>query len=108
MKKEYIVLSKAWYGKPSLEDENCVEEITLVVSDDDDILLGDISVQWLELNNELCAKINMFYDTWKIFSVCNDLFLTLSKFDNEPVSVKEFIKCLEKCGFEDVTPLTKQ
>lgn len=107
MRKEYIVLSKAWYGKPCLEDEKCVEEITLTVSDDDDVLLGDISMQWLLLNNRLCAKINMFYDTWKLFSICNDFFLELSKFDNEEVSVQEFIDCLNSCGFTDSTPLTK-
>lgn len=108
MRKEYILLSKAWYGKTCLEDAKYKEEITFSVLDEENGLIGEVSVEWHLLNNKLSPKINIFSDAWRLFGICNDLFLTLSRFNNKDVSPEEFIKCLEMHGFKDVTPLTKE
>lgn len=108
MEKQYVLLSKAWYGDVCLKNMDYEDEVTFSIYDEATSLQGECCVKWYYLDGKLSPKVEVFADAWCLFAECNDLFLLLSKHHNEDLTPAQFIECLNKCGFKDNTPFERE
>ena len=90
--------SKAWYSKSVDEIE-----INFGMFHPDGGTTGEMNIEWIELNGQLCARLKCFEDAWSALSLFTDLIQEMGKIDSELIQEEDFAKLLDKCGFKDLT-----
>lgn len=106
--KGFSILSKSYYGDYCLKDCSYIDEVTFGLYLEDGSTEGECVMRWHFINNELVPKLEMFSDSWILFARCEDLFLTLSKYNDEDFTVSEFVSLLKEVGFKDMTKYVKE
>ena len=94
----YIRSSKAWYGK---KEENI--SVIFGMYSEEGGTSGEMTMEWIELGGQLCAKLKSFEDSWSALSLFTDLIQKMEEVDGENIQEEEFCKMLEECGFKDMT-----
>lgn len=103
--KGFVQLSRAWYGDANLTNKSEVKDrVTFGFYSIDGGTSGEISVEWIDLNDKFVPKIEIFSDAWSALSYMHNLIDLLGKHDNEDSTPEEFCKYLLQCGFKDRTP----
>lgn len=106
MERKYVHLSKAWYGSTSLKDLDCVDEVWLEITSENDNLIGEFGLRWYDLKDGRppTVKLEVFEDAFEALFQCKDLIDKLREWDNKYIQPEQLIKILKKLGFKDVTP----
>ena len=61
---------------------------------------ADFSVEWHELQGELCPKLQAFDDCWyTLFHYGQDLLTAMAEVDKQAISRDNFAKILDRLGF---------
>lgn len=104
MKKEFIQLSRAWYGETCLKDRrNISDEVTVMVTTDDEGGFSEFTVKWEILQGKLCPKVGLFSDAWRLFRLLPDLFDELANRQDQDPTPEEFCDLLQELHFIDAT-----
>ena len=109
-KRQYIIVSQAWYATPCLDNARFVDEILIMVNkteNPDDGFVGEFAIRWYNLGGGIVApKLEVFDDAWMALGTCRDLLteFAMSGMNKTNHSLREIVDVLEKCGFVDVTP----
>lgn len=106
MKKQFIILSQAWYGKSSLDSrtDGLQNDILFGLYDPSGGTIGEMRIAWYFVGNKLTPKLEVFQDAWYALSKFPDLITELALFDNTNPSPEIMAEILVRCGFEDATP----
>jgi len=66
---------------------------------------GEMSVKWEDLGHQhLTAKLCVYRDAMIVLASFNDVFQYIAKkYENKHYSEEQFCKCLDECGFIDLT-----
>jgi hypothetical protein len=106
--KGFYHLSRAWYGKPSLDAMNkvgVVDEVMFGYFSLDGGTSGEMSMRWMEVGNEIVPRLEVFDDGWSALARLKDSVIDkLGEVDSERITPEEFCEMLEECGFKDLTP----
>lgn len=103
----FSCLSKAWYGNDFsyLPYEDCV---TFGYYYKDGSTSGEMSFIWDKIDDKLVPHLEIYSDAWSMLSKCHDLIDLLGNYNNNDLTVEEFIQILSKCGFKDLTRKNKR
>ena len=106
MKKQFIVLSQAWYGKASIDSrtDGLQDDICFGSYDPSGGTIGEMLITWYFVGDKLVPKLEAFDDAWFVLSTFPDVINELALLDNTNPSPRIIANVLLKCGFEDVTP----
>ncbi len=96
--------SKAWYAKFNNTDRIRVQ---FGMYAKDGSTSGEMSVEWVLLDNNLCARLKSFEDGWSALALFTDLIQKLGEVDNQLIQEVDFCKILDDCGFKDLTSYTE-
>lgn len=69
---------------------------------------GEMSIEWIDLNNRLVPRLQAFSDSWSALSLFPDLIQELAKVDSKDITEDQFVVILKKCGFQDLTPYERE
>ncbi len=109
MRREYTVVSEAYYAKAiGVPDGNIKEELVvglyaLNVDLDTPIPTFEFTIYWTELDGQSVPQIRLFDDSWIAFDEFSDVFEELESFYDaspEPARLREL---LDSLGFIDAT-----
>lgn len=92
--------SKAWYAK-SLNDK--IDINFGMYSASGKGTSGEMTMEWVELDGKLCAKLKCFEDSWSALALFPDLIKKMGEVDSELIQEEDFAKMLDECGFKDMT-----
>lgn len=91
--------SKAWYNK--VMDGKI--EVTFGMFHEQGGTSGEMTMEWIELNGKLCARLKCFEDAWSALSLFTDLIQKMGEIDSEMIQEEDFCKLLDSYGFKDLT-----
>ena len=91
--------SKAWYAK----NADCENRISIGMYAGEGGTSGEFQVRWYEQGGEMVPRVEIFDDTWLLFSEFTDLFKTLSV-ASENMTEQQFVGMLIDHNFKDMTP----
>lgn len=102
MKRSFIHVSKAWYGKSTLDHKEHFDEILVMVEKND--RLFEFSIEFHNILGS-SARIACFDDATSALVECSDLIKEMSH--SRGWTPNSFAKLLIRQNFEDVTPEKK-
>lgn len=116
-RKQFVVLSRAWYGETNLDLQSDLIDIISfgIYALRDGFEEGCVAEALFEFCSIGC-KVQVFDDGWMLFAHCPDVFEKLAdlqphkdleafdELDKMPVSVDDVCRVLLECGFADATP----
>jgi hypothetical protein len=111
-KRGYIQLSRAWFGKESLEGKSqIVEEIAIgLITHDNPPLAKEFMIQWHRLlGGRVVAELSAFEDSWDTLAQVSDLLGKMARLAEQldeggPILPEDICAMLNECGIEDLTP----
>jgi len=98
MKKEFTILSRAWYAEAN-QRPGIIDDLTFGVEGSAEMIM-----LWKALGPEIVPQLTAFDDSWNMFRLCPDVFEELDRHTDKNITVDEFAAILTKCGFVNVTP----
>ncbi len=106
MKKQFIVLSQAYYGKSSINSRiDCLQDdICFGLYDPSGGTIGEMLISWYYLENTLTPKLVVYDDAWFALAQFPDLIAELALLDDTNPTPAVIAEVLVRCGFKDVTP----
>lgn len=111
MTRQYIHMSKAWYGPDCLRlkgRRGVVDEVSFGLYDAGcGGTTGEMCVRWIKIgqpNGKPAPRLECFCDGWSAFATFGDVLAAMAECDGEDISPADFCALLASCGFEDVTP----
>lgn len=72
----------------------------------DGTTIGEMSVQWVRLDERVYPMLRVFDDGWKALGSFDDLLSRMADVSNQAINPGSFCGLLTACGFIDRTPLT--
>lgn len=64
---------------------------------------GVMTIEWVKLGGELCAKLKVFEDSWGVLTLFTDVIHRMGQVDDQLIQEADFCKILDDCGFKDLT-----
>jgi hypothetical protein len=64
---------------------------------------GEFEVEWIVLQQQKCAKLKSFEDSWSALWLFKDLIEKMSEIDSDKIQEPEFCKLLDSLGIIDIT-----
>lgn len=103
-KRQFVQLSRAWYGETCLRDSDVADKITTGLYAPDGGTVGEFDIRWIDLGlDSLSPKIEAFDDSWGVLWDFRDILEKLAELDDTDPTPEEICKLLLSCGFEDAT-----
>lgn len=78
-------------------------EITIGLYAEDGSTSGEFGVKWVKVGGRLCARLEIFEDSWSTLSQLPDLVKALGNIDGDNIQEDEFAMILDELGFKDLT-----
>jgi hypothetical protein len=111
-KRGYIQLSRAWFGKESLEGKNeIIDEIAIgLITNDNPPLAKEFAIRWHRLlGGRIVAELTAYEDSWDTLAQVSDLLGRMAKLAEDldeasPIQPENIRALLNECGIEDLTP----
>ncbi len=111
-KRGYIQLSRAWFGKESLEGKNeIIDEIAIgLITNDNPPLAKEFAIRWHRLlGGRIVAELTAYEDAWDTLAQVSDLLGRMAKLAEDldeasPIQPENIRTLLNECGIEDLTP----
>lgn len=103
MIKGFTQLSRAWYGKYTLNSADYTDSITFGFYSPEGGATGEMTVEWICLDGKIIPEISIFNDAWSALSQVHDLIDLLGRHDGEDSTPEQFCEFLKECGFVDMT-----
>jgi len=94
MKRGFYWSSKAWWDRG-------YRDITFGVFDGDGCTGGEMRIEWTSFGPQL----QVFSDGWAVLATFGDLLEKMAKVADP--TEEDFVKILLECGFEDLTPYSR-
>ncbi len=98
--KCYVRHSKAWYSHVMRGIE-----VDIVISPDEGAS-SEMRVKWIDVDGDLCAKLECFEDSWKALDKFKPLFKKMAEIQGEKIQEDDFCQMLNSLGFKDLTEYT--
>lgn len=108
MKRQFIRLSRAWYGTSRLRASDFHDEVMFGLYAPGGCE-GELAVRWYTLPKLGCqgARLEAYDDSWRALAQFPDVLARMADIPVDYrtcISPEEFCRLLEACGFEDATP----
>jgi len=103
VRKEFSQVSKAWYHESALVDD-LVEIVDVLIIDENERLVTDVSVKWLRTEGKLISKIELTSEAWLPFIEYGQAIISLLEGPTQNVTATEFCAHLLASGYEENTP----
>ena len=102
-KRQFIQLSKAWYGDTKLQESDIIDKITIGFYNEDGGTTGEFVIKWTLICGAATPMICSFDDSWSALLEFKDLLEKLAELDNLSPSPDEIVKVLISLGIENNT-----
>ncbi len=108
-KRQFIHLSRAWYGPAALRGQGFRDEVMFGLLFDDGSTEGEIAVRWYDIPAPCgqAARLEAFDDSWQVLGQLQDVVAAMAALPHQTrscISPERFGQLLDACGFEDATP----
>ncbi|MFA7287452.1 MAG: hypothetical protein WC055_01085 [Melioribacteraceae bacterium] len=103
-KRQFIHLSRAYYGPSNLLHSDIIDEITMGFYHKDGGTTGEFSIKWIKLAGREVPKLCAFDDSWDALFKFKDVLRRMAELDDENPTPEEICMLLSSCSIEDVTP----
>ncbi len=105
MKRKFIQLSRAWYEKSCLPNQEYVDEVMFGDYGEKSPTWGEMALRWYTLPGlDLpAAQLECFDDAFKALAQFPDVITALAAHEPD-IQPEQFCRLLLAMGFEDVTP----
>lgn len=105
IKRQFVHLSRAWYGDVNLKlESDVVDRINVGFYHQDGGTTGEFTFAWEKLAGRIVPRLHAFDDGWRALHGFSDLIEAMAKVDGQNISPDEFCKLLVSLGIQDVTP----
>jgi hypothetical protein len=104
----YHVAHKAWYAPAC---DITLPSITIGMfagENGDEGTVGEMQVNWVELQNVLTPKLECFDDAFRVLLSFRDVLDAVVALEKENFTPEDFIGVLDSCGFRDLTDYTEK
>ena len=98
----YFRTSKAWYAQ-SYAATGTPLRVSFGMYAPDGGTLGDMSMVWVQIGNELVPQLQCFDDAWEALSLFSDLLQKMAEVNDACITEAQFVEMLDSCGFRDLT-----
>ena len=102
--RQFMQLSRAWYGKESLKISDYVDEIMIGFYPKGGGTTGEFAIRWIIIGEHIVPQLQSFDDSWSALWEFRDLLEKLAEIDNKKTSPKEICNLLTGLGITDATP----
>ena len=102
-KKQFIWLTKAWYGRSTLKawaGRDLLDEVALMDGESG----SEFAVRWYSLDGNPCPRIEAFCDAWAFLADCPEVTALLKRHDPSGLAPEDFVRGLKDLGWADITP----
>ena len=108
-KRQFIHLSRAWYGVSALQERDFRDEVMFSLLFEDGSTEGEIAIRWYDFPapGGQAARLEAFDDSWETLGKFQDVIARMAALPLQKrscISPEQFCRLLEACGFEDATP----
>jgi hypothetical protein len=103
-KRQFVHLSRAWYGKANLVNFKCTDRIQIGFYSDGGGTSGEFIIEWKPLCGKETPCLHVFDDAWDALYRFSDVLAKMAERDSEDITPREMCKLLVSCGVEDATP----
>lgn len=107
-RRAYVHHAEAFYAADVPARDGAIDDVFFGLYGDHGPTV-ECRAAWIDLGDYgTSVRIEMFDDTWKLFSLMLDVFQALAAVDKPggepPISPEQFCALLKSLGFEDQTP----
>ena len=102
-KRQFMQLSRSWYGSSFLPSGNKVEIINIGFYHPDGGTTGEFEVSWTNVAGVESPKLCAFDDSWNALYQFVDMLELMAEIDGDNISPNEFCEMLISLGIEDAT-----
>lgn len=105
--KGYVHLKRTWYGQSFIIEGDIVDEVAFGFYSLEGGTGGEIRMRWEKLGGDIVSRLSVYSDGWHVLWELRDVIEKLVAIDGEDITPEEFCKILDKCGFQDQTPVKR-
>lgn len=104
--KGYTHLKRAWYGESCLKNyKDTLDEVIFGFYSPDGGTSGEMCMRWEELDRKATPQLTVWNDTWHTLWEFRNVIESLADVDDQHITPEQFCEILNRCGFQDRTPV---
>lgn len=100
----FMQYSRMNYAATVSLPKGVIDEVTIrCLKEGVDETLGDFTMSWLYVGDNLTCRLEAYEDAFHVLSKCTDLVLKLGEAVNSNLSPGEFCEILRNMGYTDIS-----